>query len=244
MSFDKELSDCRKSGGDCQAVIDKWKQVSDQQSGIVDERLVNSPQTAVGWDKEVAQGGVEMSERPGWLGKLPGVEVMTSDEAKAYVQQWNGQDLAKIDTNSPGWIKFAAFASDPENQVAVVSLGMLGKDLINLAKTTVSNIVQGGASTGIKSMQVGLKNPKQIDQIKNDMTSGNYRFTAPEGRIAGYVDSKGNYYISEGNHRMVAAQEIYKKTGDRTYVEKLLQNGSWTQTKNAPAGAKPMPARK
>ncbi|MCE9980738.1 Rhs family protein, partial [Leclercia adecarboxylata] len=97
---------------------------------------------------------------------------------------------------------------------------------------------------GIKSMQVGLRNPQQVDQIKNDMISGSYRFTAPEGRIAGYIDSKGNYYISEGNHRMVAAQEIYKKTGDNSYVEKLLQNGSWTQTKNAPAGAKPMPIRK
>ncbi|WP_439127160.1 VENN motif pre-toxin domain-containing protein, partial [Rosenbergiella epipactidis] len=27
LNFDKELADCRKSGGDCQAIIDKWKQV-------------------------------------------------------------------------------------------------------------------------------------------------------------------------------------------------------------------------
>lgn len=93
-------------------------------------------------------------------------------------------------------------------------------------------------------MQVGLKNPQQVDQIKNDMLNGSYRFTAPEGRIAGWIDSKGNYYISEGNHRMVAAQEIYKKTGDTSYIEQLLQNGSWTQSKNAPAGAKPMQSRK
>jgi filamentous hemagglutinin len=43
---------------------------------------------------------------------------------------------------------------------------------------------------------------------------------------------------------MVATQEIYKKTGDKSYIDKLLQNGSWTQTKNAPVGAKPMPTRK
>lgn len=136
---------------------------------------------------------------------------MTSDETKAYVQQWNNQDLQNIDVNSPEWTKFAVFASDPENQMAVASLGMLGKDLVYLAKTTISNLFQGGASTGIKSKQVGLRNPQQVDQIKNDMISGSYRFTAPEGRIAGYIDSKGNYYISEGNHRMVAAQETYKK---------------------------------
>ncbi|WP_458573806.1 hypothetical protein [Lonsdalea quercina] len=238
------MSECRKSGGHCQAIIDKWKAVSDKQSTETGQKLKDNPLETQVVDKDVVQGGSDMANRPGWLGNLPGVEVMTSEEAKAYVQQWNGQDLANIDVNSPGWMSFASYASDPENQAGLVSLGMLGKELINLAKTTVSNIVQSGASTGIKIMQVGLRNPQQVDQIKNDMASGNYRFTAPEGRIAGYIDNKGNYYISEGNHRMVAAQEIYKKTGDRSYIEKLLQNGSWTQTKNAPAGAKSMPTRK
>ncbi|MCU6677672.1 hypothetical protein M8318_08305 [Leclercia sp. H6S3] len=242
--FDKELSDCRKSGGDCQSVIDKWKQVSDKQSAETDQKLKDNPLEAQVVDMEIAQGGIDMAKRPGWIANILGVDVMTSNEAKTYVQQWNGQDLANIDVNSPDWTKFAAFVSDPENQAVVASLGMLGKDLVYLAKTTISNLIQGGASTGIKSMQVGLRNPQQVDQIKNDMTSGNYRFTAPEGRIAGYIDSKGNYYISEDNLRMVAAQEIYKKTGDRSYIEKLLQNGSWTQTKNAPTGAKSMPTRK
>lgn len=141
-------------------------------------------------------------------------------------------------------MSFAAYASNPQNQAAVVSLGILGKDIFNLAKTTISNIAQSGVSTSIKSMQTGLRNPQQVDQIKNDMTSGNYRFNAPEGRIAGYIDSKGNYYILEGNHRMVAAQEIYKNTGDKSYIDKLLQNSSWTQTKKAPVGAKSMPTRK
>ncbi|HBW40038.1 MAG TPA: hypothetical protein DEF84_04335 [Leclercia adecarboxylata] len=210
LTFDTELSECRKSGGDCQNIIDKWKKVSDEQSGKLDEILKDNPLEAQVLEKEIADGGYSMSERPNWLSNL-GADVMTSDEAKAYVQQWNNQDLQNIDVNSPEWTKFAAFASDPENQMAVASLGMLGKDLVYLAKTTISNLVQGGASTGIKSMQVGLRNPQQVEQIKNDMISGSYRFTAPEGRIAGYLDSKGNYYISEGNHRMVAAQEIYKK---------------------------------
>ena len=69
-------------------------------------------------DKEVAQGGLDMASRPGWLGST-GADVMTSDEAKAYVQYWNAQDLANIDINSPEWTKFAAFVSDPENQAAV-----------------------------------------------------------------------------------------------------------------------------
>ena len=125
LTFDKELSDCRKSGGDCQAIIDKWKAVSDKQSAETDQKLKDNPLEAQVIDKEVAQGGVGMTERPGWMGNL-GLAVMTSEEAKAYVRQWNAQDLANIDVNSPGWTKFAAFVSDPENQVALASLGIAG----------------------------------------------------------------------------------------------------------------------
>ena len=91
IAFDKELSDCRKSGGDCQAVIDKWKQISDKQSAETDQKLKDNPLEAVVIDKELAQGGIEMTERPGWLGRIHGVDVMTSEEAKAYVQQWNSR---------------------------------------------------------------------------------------------------------------------------------------------------------
>ncbi|MEY0972624.1 hypothetical protein [Providencia huaxiensis] len=79
--------------------------------------------------------------------------------------------------------------------------------------------------------------------MKIDMLSNNYRFTAPEGIIAGYVDKRGIHYISEGNHRMVAAKEIYVKTGDSQYINKLIENGRWTVVESAPAGAKPLPSR-
>jgi filamentous hemagglutinin len=244
LAFDKEMQSCKASGGDCSAVVDKWKKVSDEQSATLDPKCAENPLLCQNIDKPIIEMGSEMAQRPEWIGNLPGVDVMTDEQAKIYAQYWNAQDLKKIDVNSPAWTKFVTFISDPENQAAVASLGMLGKDLVQLAKSTVTNLSQDGMPFGIKSMQVGLRNPQQVDQLKNDMLSGNYKFTAPEGRIAGYVDSKGNYYISEGNHRMVAAQEIYQKTGDASYIEKLIQNGSWTQTKNAPAGSTSMPTRK
>ncbi|EQC3559369.1 hemagglutinin repeat-containing protein, partial [Proteus mirabilis] len=153
VEFDKELTNCRKSGGNCQNVIDKWKKVSDEQSAIVDERLENHPLTAVGWDKEVALGGIDMTERPGWLGSI-GADVMTSDEAKAYVQQWNGQDLAKIDMNSPEWMKYALFVSDPENQVAVASLGLLAKDI---GVAAISFMRRNTATATVSASEIGLK---------------------------------------------------------------------------------------
>jgi len=128
LRFDEELTECRRSGAECQPVIDKWKIISENQSAVLDERLKDHPMTAQELDKKYAQGGFEMTERPNWL-RYPGAATMTSDEAKAYVQQWNGQDLAKIDQNSPTWSKFAAFVSDPESQFAMLSLGGLAKDL-------------------------------------------------------------------------------------------------------------------
>ncbi|OMP96511.1 hemagglutinin repeat-containing protein [Raoultella terrigena] len=153
LTFDKELSDCRKSGGDCQAVIDKWKKVSDEQSATVDEQLKDDPLTAVGWDKEVAEGGYDMTQRPGWLGNI-GAEVMTSDEAKAYVQQWNGQDLAKIDVNSPEWMKYAVFVSDPENQAMLASGGLLLKDV---TKAAVSFMSRNSATASVSASELGMQ---------------------------------------------------------------------------------------
>jgi filamentous hemagglutinin len=239
LTFDKELSDCRKSGGDCQTVIDKWKAVSDGQSVETAQKLKDNPLEAQVIDKETALGGYDMTQRPGWLNNI-GADVMTSEEAKAYVQQWNGQDLANIDVNSPGWTKFAAFVSDPENQAAVASFAKISKDVVQLAKAAITS--QSYPVT-IKSLQVGLRNPDYVDKLKKDMLGGDFKFTDPKGKIAGYVDAQGRYYITEGNHRMVAAQEIYKQTGDAKYIDQLLKNGVWTQSKNAPAGSVPMPKR-
>ncbi len=196
LTFDKELSNCRKSGGDCQAVIEKWKQISDKQSTETEQKLKDNPLEAQVVDKEIAQGGYDMADRPGWLSGV-GADVMTSEEAKAYVHQWNGQDLAKIDQSSPAWTKFAAFVSDPENQAALASFANTGKDVIQLAKAAITSQFY---PVTIKSLQVGLRNPDNVDKRKKDMLNGDFKFSAPKGKIAGYIDSQGRSYITEGNH--------------------------------------------
>jgi hypothetical protein len=45
-------------------------------------------------------------------------------------------------------------------------------------------------------------------------------------RIAGYKDGN-RYIINEGNHRMTAALEYFKATGDSKYVNELLRTGIW-----------------
>lgn len=191
LAFDKELSECRKGGGNCQGVIDKWKSISDKQSAETDQKLKDNPLEAQVVDKEVAQGGVDMAERPGWLGKIPGVDVMTSDEAKAYVREWNGQDLANIDVNSPDWTKFAAFASDPENQAAVASLGMLGKDLVSIAKNTVVT-----------------------KSLFKEMTAQGIKFT-PENVVGAARDSSGKIIFLEKGNSKAGLQHIVKEHGSQ-----------------------------
>ncbi|PEI05578.1 AT-2 family transporter [Pantoea agglomerans] len=191
LTFDQELSNCRKSGGDCQKVIDKWKQVSDQQSAETDQKLKNNPLEVQVIDKEIAQGGYDMAERPAWLGTLPGVDVMTSQEANSYVQQWNGQDLAKIDTSSPEWTKYAAFVSDPENQAAVASLGMLGKDLFLIAKNSYAT-----------------------KSLFNEMTTQGIKFTA-ENVVAAAKDNSGKIIFLEKGNSKSGLQHIVEQHGSQ-----------------------------
>ena len=93
----------------------------------------------------------------------------------------------------------------------------------------------------IKGTQKGLRNPSKVEQIKKDMLEGNYRYTDPEGIIGGYIDENGVYYIGEGHHRMTAAIEIFKETGDLSHINKLLRYGLWTKVAKPPAGSRPLP---
>jgi RHS repeat-associated protein len=95
-----------------------------------------------------------------------------------------------------------------------------------------------------------LRNPAQIDKIKADMLSGNYRFNSPEGVISGVVDSKGVVHLTEGQHRMNAALEIFEQTGNPNFVNNLLsaaRNGvngrSFLIPGKAPVGSIPLPRR-
>src|SRR5699024_8434986 len=107
------------------------------------------------------------------------------------------------------------------NKILAGSKSFVSKVSSNVGKGKVPE-----ALPNIKGTQVGLRDPASVDLLKNDMLNNKFDFSADKGKIAGYVDSKGNFYITEGHHRMTAAQELYKSTGDATYIKKLLANGS------------------
>lgn len=242
MDFDAQMQKCA-GNKNCEATqIKKYAMFSLINSSNLDLEITNNPLVVQDITKTRISNAFELAKRPYWASYL-GFDVMQNDLAKQYLMYWNSQDLNKIDAKTPGWTKAAVLISDPEIQASVVSLGWIGKQLIQKSAFTISKLGSDEITSVIKSTQTGLKNPNQIDQMKIDMLSNNYKFTAPEGIIAGYLDKKGVYYISEGNHRMVAAKEIYVKTGDSQYINKLIENGRWTVVESAPVGAKPLPSR-
>lgn len=73
------------------------------------------------------------------------------------------------------------------------------------------------------------------------MLKGRFRYQNPDGRIGGWRDSEGNYYIGEGHHRMRAALEILEETGDDSHVRALLENGLWAPGCPPPSSIGPLP---
>ena len=95
-------------------------------------------------------------------------------------------------------------------------------------------------------MQAGLSHPKDVDIWKNMLMGG----TDPkygkwiwggQHRISGFKKN-GIYYISEGNHRTVAALEIYKEAGNSLPFQRLIQEGMWDTTSQF-GRSFPMPTR-
>lgn len=110
--------------------------------------------------------------------------------------------------------------------------------------TEVGILSQKGVPAYIKSTQVGLGQPAKVDYYKKMMKDGTFKFDKDEFIVAGFRDSKGIYYVSEGNHRMVAAIELYNETGSTKYIEGLIKNGRWNYDANYSGSKFRIPMRK
>ncbi|AHK21643.1 hypothetical protein BF17_22040 [Yersinia similis] len=185
LSFDQELQTCTAKGN-CDAVREKYGKLSEENSEKLKAVCQERPLTCEVYYKEVIQGGIATTERPDWLYKS-----MSTDEAKAFVQQVNGQDLALIDTTSESWMKFAAFASDPENQAAVLSLGVAGKNLIQLAQNSLAT-----------------------KSLLKEMTAQGIKYS-PENIVSVARDSSGKIIFLETGSPTAGLQHIIKEHGSQ-----------------------------
>lgn len=95
----------------------------------------------------------------------------------------------------------------------------------------------------IRGTQIGLRDPEMIERLKEDMRAGLFPYDKPECRIGGVVDRRNVYHVVEGHHRVAAALEIFKESGDATPIQELLRYGCWSRRDKPPHESRPLPAR-
>ena len=145
------------------------------------------------------------------------------------------------------------FLPGPEDLI-VVSVLKAGTGFFGRASAYVARAFRAGKGAlpipKLRGHTRKLRNPGQVDEIKKDMLSGRFDFDSPEGIIAGIEDSKGRIHITEGQHRMNAALEIFEETGNPRFVHRLLEaareglNGrSYLRPGRIPADSRPLPRR-
>jgi filamentous hemagglutinin len=103
--------------------------------------------------------------------------------------------------------------------------------------------MSGQLLTRIRGTQIGLRDADLIDRLKRDMVAGRFAYQETQGRIGGVRDRHGRYHVIEGHHRMVAAVELFRETGDETAVRNLIQWGMWTDQDSPPSDSRPLPSR-
>ncbi|HDS7112718.1 TPA: RHS domain-containing protein [Klebsiella aerogenes] len=81
----------------------------------------------------------------------------------------------------------------------------------------------------VKGTQKGLKYPDYVDVVKEKMSKEDFDYSKIANQIDGYYDSKSTYHVGDGHHRMAAAIELYKETGDDRYICNLLKMVNWIQ---------------
>ena len=67
------------------------------------------------------------------------------------------------------------------------------------------------------------------------------KFDDAKDAIGVFKNTKnGKTFISEGNHRIQAAKEIYEESGDISHINKLLKNARTTEVTTNPVGHSPL----
>ncbi len=74
------------------------------------------------------------------------------------------------------------------------------------------------------------------------MLNGRFRFDEPAAQITGVIDPRGVYHVVTGHHRMAAAIDIYKRSGDLSFVRELIDRGHWVTITYIPHESRPLPA--
>ena len=171
------------------------------------------PNAAYAFSPPGDSSGISSGQALGFMVGAVGAEALAATGVGLAADVYGGSILAMLGLGGTA-------TETPEGQAEISEVEQMMANAANTAKSCPKIVSSRGGNTLAS----------KVAQIKNDMLNGNYDFTAPRGRIAGFINDSGDYMINEGNHRMQAAMQIYQETGDASNVMTLIENGLWTRT--------------
>lgn len=136
-AFDKEMTACKSSGGNCDAVISKYEAKNKDNRDELQQKLATDPLIVLsGEDKWNVEGGLIAADpnRPSWLyGSLD------NEDVRAYILNQNGYDLNYIIKNTSQGDRALAFIGEPENTWGLVA----GAGSVFTSSATIGNKLIG-----------------------------------------------------------------------------------------------------
>lgn len=190
-AFDREMTACRKAGGDCGDIQNKYAVISAEHRQKLHIDVATDPLTALsGEDKWNIEGGLSAAGRPGWLyGSLENQDV------KNYVTESNSYDLNYLNNNTSKGDKALAFFGEPENYWGTVAGA---GSLLTSSATLTEKFVSAGLSYGANGVvQIGTGNiGDKFDYLSFMMSGLTGVGTAGKGYYANQLLGAGSAYMS------------------------------------------------
>ncbi|WP_434965443.1 hemagglutinin repeat-containing protein [Escherichia coli] len=190
-AFDREMTACRKAGGDCGDIQNKYAVLSAENRQKLHIDVAADPLTALsGEDKWNIEGGLSAAGRPSWLyGSL------TNQEVKDYVAEGNSYDLNYLNSNTSKGDRALAFFGEPENYWGTVAGA---GSLLTSSATLTEKFVSAGLSYGANgAVQIGTGNiGDKFDYLSFMMSGLTGVGTAGKGYYANQLLGAGSAYMS------------------------------------------------
>lgn len=190
-AFDEEMTACRKSGGNCGDIQNKYAVISADNRQKLRIDVAADPLTALsGEDKWNIEGGLSAAGRPDWLyGSLENQDV------KNYVTEGNSYDLNYLNSNTSKGDKALAFFGEPENYWGTVAgAGSLLTSSATLTEKVISAGLSYGAN-GLVQLSTGNTGDK-FDYLSFMMSGLTGAGTAGKGYYANQLLGAGNAYMT------------------------------------------------
>ncbi|MGP4131829.1 VENN motif pre-toxin domain-containing protein [Pantoea tagorei] len=119
--LDKEMQECKKSGGDCNKVVEKYINISNKNSKELKEACTGGGVACVTWEELIqADTNVARDENPGQF-RLS--EKLKDPSAAALVNYLNGADLKFLKDNISSGDRVMAVVMDPTSWPTIVMGG-------------------------------------------------------------------------------------------------------------------------